>query len=232
MKPTMRTTVKPDTTTTVKKGNAIPWWGWLAWGLMVACGIVAFFVLPVRVPKVGPNGHHAGFSTPRYFVVAYEPALILAIMLLWQVFWRIDPKRRNYDRFWGTYRFIGGAVVVFIGLVYLWVLGRALHIIAYPTMRFAPTFVGLMFLAITNVLPRLQPNWWVGIRTPWTLSSDSTWVRTHRFGGHLGIPTAIVIIVLSWVLPPSPLLVLAVAGPVVLWAIVTVVASYFYAQSP
>ncbi|QSO50020.1 SdpI family protein [Alicyclobacillus mengziensis] len=59
----------------------------------------------------------------------------------------------------------------------------------------------------------------MGIRTPWTLSSEECWTRTHRFGGQLGIPTAILIILLAWVLPThthSKMMVLPAVGLILL----------------
>ena len=49
--------------------------------------------------------------------------------------------------------------------------------------RVVPLGMGILFIALGNVLPRVEPNWFVGIRTPWTLSSDSVWRKTHRTGG-------------------------------------------------
>ena len=54
---------------------------------------------------------------------------------------------------------------------------------------------------IGNLLPRARPNWFVGIRTPWTLSSDRVWEKTHRFGGRLFVADGLVIAIASlfWV---------------------------------
>jgi uncharacterized membrane protein len=43
--------------------------------------------------------------------------------------------------------------------------------------------VGAMFMVIGNVLPRTRSNWWIGIRTPWTMESESVWRATHRLAG-------------------------------------------------
>lgn len=185
----------------MKKNNALPWWGWLAWGLTIALGIIAYTHLPVQV--VGK----ANRTTPRLLVVLYEPSIMLGFILLWQVLWRIDPKKGNYESFWSTYRYIGGVIVICIGLIYLTTLGHALNI---TSMRFVPTVIGMMFLLITNVSPRIQPNWWVGFRTPWTLSSAESWNRTHRLGGQLGIPMGLLIIILAWVLPTNVMMKVAI----------------------
>src|SRR2546427_7244662 len=49
--------------------------------------------------------------------------------------------------------------------------------------RLMPVGVGLLFIVLGNSLARVQPTWFVGIRTPWTLSSDTVWRKTHRTGG-------------------------------------------------
>lgn len=58
-------------------------------------------------------------------------------------------------------------------------------------MRLVPTVIGIMFMLMANILPCIQPNWWIGFRTPWTLLSAESWNRTHRLGGKLGIPAGI-----------------------------------------
>jgi uncharacterized membrane protein len=205
----------------MKKSKAMPLWGWFAWVLAIVIGIIAYTHLPSVV--IGKGGR----MTPRLLAVVYEPSIMLVFILLWHVFWRIDPKKRNYESFWSTYRYIGGVIVVCIGLIYLTVLGHLLNI---ASMRFAPTAYGIMFMLIANVLPRLRPNWWIGIRSPWTLSSEDSWNRTHRLGGQLGIPMGILIIIFAWVLPTNPMMMLAVVLPIILWALITVIASYFYAK--
>ena len=51
----------------------------------------------------------------------------------------------------------------------------------------------ILFIVLGNVLPRARPNWFVGIRTPWTLSSDRVWERTHRLGGRVLVVGGIVV---------------------------------------
>jgi len=204
----------------MKKNRAMPWWGWLAWVLAMTIGLVAYTHLPAQV--VGK----ANRTTPRLLVVLYEPAFMLGIILLWHVLWRIDPKKKNYEFFWPTYRYVGGVIVVCISLVYLTVIGHVLKIVS---MRFAPTVIGIMFMLIANISPRIQPNWMIGFRTPWTLSSTESWSRTHRLAGQLGIPIGILIIILAWILPTTSVW-LAIPLPVLLWVLITVVASYFYAK--
>ncbi len=210
-----------------KKNKAFPWWGWVVWTLITIIGFITYFHLPAHVPTHFNLAGKADRYSSRLLAVVYEPSIMLVIILLWHVLWRIDPKKRNYESFWSTYRYIGGVIVVCVSLIYLTVLGHLLHI---WSMRLAPTAYGIMFMLIANVLPRLRPNWFVGFRTPWTLSSEESWNRTHRLGGQLGIPIGILIIILAWVLPINAMMILAVIIPILLWLLITVVASYFYAR--
>jgi uncharacterized membrane protein len=60
--------------------------------------------------------------------------------------------------------------------------------------RVVPIGVGALFVVIGNFLPQARPNWFVGIRTPWILSSDRVWEKTHRFGGRVFVASGIVVI--------------------------------------
>lgn len=217
-----------DKAQTGNRKSAMPWWGWLAWVVTFALGLVAYPHLPAHVAThFNAAGQPNGYSS-RVTTVVLLPAIIVLVAILWQVFWRIDPKRRNYDTFWPTYRYLGGVVVVFLGLIQVWLLGHALNV-PFASQRLIPTFVGVLIMLLSNLLPRVQPNWMIGIRTPWTLSSDESWRKTHRLAGYLGIPAGALMIVLVWTLPQGAMT-WAILAPILLWAAVTTVASYFYAR--
>lgn len=119
----------------------------------------------------------------------------LMIVLLWGLMrWlpSIDPRGSNYVKFGGAFEGIMVAVMLFMLAVHAIVLRAAL---GYPVAvdRLLPFGVGVLLAVIGNLLPRARSNWFVGIRTPWTLSSDRVWEKTHRFGGRLFVIGGIVI---------------------------------------
>jgi len=59
--------------------------------------------------------------------------------------------------------------------------------------RLLPVGVGLLFVFLGNYLTRVEPNWFIGVRTPWTLSSDTVWRKVHRTAGWLFVIAGIVI---------------------------------------
>lgn len=114
------------------------------------------------------------------------PSFALVLWVVLRVLPKIDPRRENYERFGGTYDFVVAAIVTFMAGLHVLLLGAAL---GWPIAinRVVPGAVGVLLIVIGNLLPRARSNWWFGIRTPWTLSSDRVWQKTHRVGGYLMI---------------------------------------------
>ena len=95
-----------------------------------------------------------------------------------------------------------------------------------PLERIVPMLIGALLVVMGNVLPRARSNWFYGIRTPWTLSSDRVWVRTHRLGGYTMIGAGLVIVAAGAFLPLPACLVVVISASLVA-AIVPAVYSYF-----
>ena len=127
------------------------------------------------------------------------PAVMLLVWLLMHFLPTIDPRRANYAKFADTYNLIINSLVALFAVMHVALLGTAL---GWPVSmeRLVPALVGLEFVILGNALPRARPNWWFGIRTPWTLSSDRVWTRTHRVGGYL-LAGAGVILLIAAALP-------------------------------
>ena len=74
----------------------------------------------------------------------------------------------------------------------------------------APLLLGGLLVLIGNLMGKLRPNWFVGIRTPWTLSSKASWTRTHRLGGWLLIVSGLLVMSCAVVRRPGYLLGVAI----------------------
>lgn len=109
------------------------------------------------------------------------PLLALGLYALLLFLPRIDPGRANYPAFasaFGTLRLALTAVLAAVyGVIQLWLRGVEIR-----TETWVPLILGVLFVVIGNVLGKVRPNWFVGIRTPWTLSSKLAWQKTHRAG--------------------------------------------------
>ena len=95
-----------------------------------------------------------------------------------------------------------------------------------PNVARVTAFVlGVFWLLFGLVMPRIRRNPYAGIRTPWTMTSDEVWARTHRLGGHLSVIAA-VICLFGAVIGSLPLAVAAI----LVSALVPVVYSYLVAR--
>ena len=91
--------------------------------------------------------------------------------------------------------------------------------------RIAPLAVGVLLIGLGNLLPRVRSNFFIGIRPPWTLSSDRVWTRTHRVGGYAMVLAGLAVMAMAFVqtVTLSYVILAAVLGS----ALFSVVYSYF-----
>src|SRR3989442_539021 len=158
------------------------WLGFVVAAGALALGVWAWPRLPARVPTHwNIHGVPDGYSS-RLVAVLLMPGIVLALNGLFRILPLLDPRRVNYEKFQDTYWLIANALALFLLGTHVLVMVNGL---GYPVAmsRLMPVGVGLLFIVLGNSLTRVQPTWFVGIRTPWTLSSDTVWRRTHRTGG-------------------------------------------------
>jgi uncharacterized membrane protein len=157
------------------------WIGVIVAAVAFAAAIWAYPQLPPRVATHwNIRGEVDGYSG-RFAAAFIIPLAILALAGVAHVLPKIDPKRANYPKFLDTYWLLINGILIFMGAIYLAVLGNAIGA-PVPIQRVIPIALGFLFIIIGNYLGRVQPNWFLGIRTPWTLSSDTVWRKTHRLG--------------------------------------------------
>jgi uncharacterized membrane protein len=81
-------------------------------------------------------------------------------------------------------------------------------------MEFFGVGLGMLFILLGNYLPRLPRNFFVGIRTPWTIASDLVWKKTHIVGGWLFVAGGVIICLLALLGLPMHIVLLSVLVPV------------------
>lgn len=137
---------------------------------------------PGRFPvHWGPSGEVDRYGG-RIEGLLLMPAIAVAIYLLMLFVPRLDPGRMNYAKFAGAWYTMRASSLALLALLYAVTLLSARGVpIDMP--RFIGLAVGAMFFVMGNVLGKLRPNWFFGVRTPWTLSSKLSWNKTHRLAG-------------------------------------------------
>ena len=150
--------------------------------LPIIAGLLLWDRLPDRIPTHwGMGGEVDGWSSKGFAVFAM-PALMLGIQLLCFFVTASDPKRGNIRRkYLSMVLWIIPVLSVMTSCIsYAVALGAQIRV-----EQVIPGFIGLMFVIIGNYMPKFQQSYTMGIRLPWTLSSEENWNRTHRFGGKI-----------------------------------------------
>mgnify|MGYP001557797448 FL=1 len=127
------------------------------------------------------QGQIDGYSG-KAFGALFFPLLTIAMYLLMLFLPRTDPLKENYQYFEKQYYFIRlMLVLMFAGIfffTFLATMGYKLNI-----MYFMVSFLSIFFIVMGIFMPKIKKNWFVGIKTPWTLQSDEVWIKTHKLAG-------------------------------------------------
>jgi uncharacterized membrane protein len=175
--------------------------GMVAILVALAFGIWALPNLPAEVASHwGLDGEPDGWSS-RTTAVFVLPLIGLGIAALLAFLPRTDPRQKNVELHAGTYWLVANASLVVISAIHIGMIAFNLGW-PVPLTRVVAIGIGGLFVLIGNVMTRMRPNWFMGIRTPWTLSSDVVWRRTHRVGGY-GFVIGGVLVILAGLLRPS-----------------------------
>jgi uncharacterized membrane protein len=175
--------------------------------------VVAYPSMAERVPTHwNMQGEVDGWSS-RYVVAWVIPLVMASMLVIFRILPHIDPRRANYEKFRGAYDAIVIATVVFMTGLHMLLLASATGS-EVPIGRIIPAAVGAFFMVLGVLLPRAHPNWFIGIRTPWTMTSDVAWERTHRLGGTLFLLSGVLTVLASVATPRQAAWVLIVSASV------------------
>lgn len=169
---------------------------WLLWCLLLTgiafAGSGWFYVvhyddLPPEVPTHWDWHGTPDIWTPKtdvFWVFFPMPTMMAGFALLLPVFPWLSPKNFELDVFRDTYGYIMTLIVALMGYLHGVILWNTLHPDA-PMIRWLVGGIFLFFALLGNVLGRVRRNFWIGVRTPWTLASDAVWIQTHRLSAWL-----------------------------------------------
>ncbi|MCR8926826.1 SdpI family protein [Priestia megaterium] len=152
--------------------------------LTLVAWLIALPHLPATMPiHWGANGEADGFATKINAMILTVGIMVLIYFIIAFVP-RIDPRKENYKYFSKTYNIVLNAVLLLFFFVNMSTILQGLGY-NVPMAYIAPIMAGLVFIIIGNYLQRVRSNYFMGIRTPWTLSNETVWKKTHRLSGKL-----------------------------------------------
>ncbi|ATA60365.1 hypothetical protein GS458_1923 [Geobacillus stearothermophilus] len=165
--------------------------------LTIVLTVLAYFLSLAALPYLpdqvaihwNASGEADGFSS-KWFGALLLPVLMTVFTFLMAVLPKFDPKKESYSRFQKSYRIVNAALACFFLLLHIVTLAYNLGV-PVDVGRLVPIGVGVLFIVLGNYMPKIKPNYFIGIRTPWTLESEAVWNKTHRLGGKVFIAMGI-----------------------------------------
>ncbi|HPA53375.1 MAG TPA: SdpI family protein [Thermoanaerobaculia bacterium] len=157
----------------------------------LAFGLWALPRLPERVPvhwNAAGEADAFGASWPHAVLPPLVGLTLWTVVLLLPL---VDPLRRNYARFPGTLKLVRWLLPLMCVAVHMTVTlsGLGLPVDDGATVR---AIVAVFFVVFGNSMAKLRHNWFVGIRTPWTIASEEVWTRTHRLAAPIWVTGGLV----------------------------------------
>jgi len=158
---------------------------------MLAAAALSWPGAPERIPVHWGIGGEVDRYGGKFEGLLLLPLVSVGIYLMMRFLPRLDPGRLNYERFAGAYYTMRAVAIAMLAVLY-GIMQLVMRGVAVDMNRAIGLVVGGMLFVIGNVLGKVRPNWFVGVRTPWTLSSKRSWTRTHRLAGWVFVVGGIV----------------------------------------
>lgn len=154
------------------------------------------------------------------------PIISAMLTLIFLVIPRFDPRRKNLEQSAKLWNAAAIGVVLLAGAVHAFLVFSALGFDLRVTDVVVPGIAGL-FVLLGNYLGKTRSNWFAGVRTPWTLSSDYSWEKTHRWAGRLFVVTGVLTLA-AWLLTDERTTMVVMIAAITATALISVVLSYVY----
>jgi uncharacterized membrane protein len=153
--------------------------GTLLIAAVLAATAVAYPHLPNTIPMHwDAHGNVTGWGAKGMLFI--DPGIMAGILLLFVVLPWLSPKQFEMDSFRSTYLYIMAMILTLVGYVHALVLAAGLSM-AIDMTRAVEGGLCLLIALLGNVLGKVRRNFYVGVRTPWTIANEQVWNATHRF---------------------------------------------------
>jgi uncharacterized membrane protein len=169
--------------------------------------------LPEKVPTHwGPSGDPDAWVARDHMLphLLLMPGVMVLVLAMWMVLPWLSPVRYKIEPFRPTYDYIMGLLMALFGYLHAVILlGYTESVTRVDRWITGGSLVAIA--ALGNVLGKVRPNFWIGVRTPWTLASETVWTRTHRLAAQLFVAGGVagLVLLLAGV---HPLIALSVFG--------------------
>jgi len=156
----------------------------------VTVSIIAYPRLPEQVASHWNANDQVNGHMSRFWGAAFMPLITIGMALLFLAIPAIDPLKENIAKFRDTFNTFIVLVVAFMLYTHILTLAYNLGYTFRISLAMIPG-LGLIFVFAGIMMSKAKRNYFIGIRTPWTLANETVWDETHELGGKLFIAAGI-----------------------------------------
>jgi uncharacterized membrane protein len=159
----------------------------IIFGIILLSFAISIYYYPQMPEKVASHWNAEGQVngyTSKFWGLFLMPVISAGMLLLFILIPRIDPLKSNIQEFRKYFDIFIVLIIVFLFYLHLltifWNSGYTFNMITFLSPALA-----ILFYYTGILIENAKRNWFIGIRTPWTMSSDKVWDKTHKIGGKL-----------------------------------------------
>jgi uncharacterized membrane protein len=174
---------------------------WTIIAIQIVIAVYGFAVLPDTVPiHWGANGQANGYG-PKWMGTFLYPLTSIGIYVLVWVLLAAGPRlggRQSTTANLKVARIVLAGIMLFMLVIQLVTIAESLSV-GFDMTMVVMLALSLLFIFLGNYMGKIRRNFWMGIRTPWTIANAVVWERTHRLGGWLFVAVGLIGIPCSFI---------------------------------
>ncbi len=164
--------------------------------LILLSFIIAIYLYPQMPEKMASHWNLKGevdSYLSKFWGLFLMPLISIGLFLLYLILPKIDPLKKNIEKF--RKYFDGFIILLFLFLFYVYLLMIFWNLgLKFDIGQAMIPALAIFFYYCGVLLEKAKRNWFIGIKTPWTLSSDEVWDKTHQLGGKLYKITGLIVL--------------------------------------
>lgn len=185
-------------------------------------GIFSYQYLPDKIASHWDSQGNVNGYIQKFWGIFLLPIISISLFLLFYFLPKIDHLKENYKKFKSYYDSFILIIILFMFYIYILTLIWNFGVQFNMNLSLIPA-LGFLFIYIGIILKKIKRNWFIGIRTPWTITSNKVWDKTHKLGSKLFILSGIITLLGIFF---SDYMIWFILVPVILSSIISIIYSY------